>query len=165
MPAKNAQRWFTWRTMAPSNRRFWPMPKFSFEVDFGPDLKGIGFQEVSGMDMETQMIEYRHGNSKNFSTLKMPDLAKFGNVTMKRGVFVNDNAFWDWLGAIKLNTIEPRTVSIRLLDEDGKTTMLWQLNNAWPTRITGTDLKSDGNEVAVETLEIAHEKLTIQNGG
>jgi phage tail-like protein len=117
------------------------------------------------MDVETQVIEYRQGNSKLFSPIKMPGIAKFGNVTMKRGIFVNDNAFWDWFKAINLNTIERRTVAIRLLDEDGKTTMQWQLHNAWPTKITSTDLKSDGNEVAVDTLKIAHEKLTITNGG
>jgi phage tail-like protein len=54
-------------------------------------------------------------------------------------------------------------VLIKLLDEAGKTTMQWQLNNAWPTKITCTDLKSDGNEVAVDTLEIAHEQLIITN--
>jgi len=51
-----------------------------------------------------------------------------------------------------------------LCDEAGKATMSWTLANAWPTKITGTDLKSDGNEVAVETLEVAHEGLTIANG-
>jgi phage tail-like protein len=55
-------------------------------------------------------------------------------------------------------------VVISLLDEAGKPTMVWTLSNAWPTKITGTDLKSDGNEVAVETIEIAHEGLTIANG-
>jgi phage tail-like protein len=143
----------------------WPLPKFRFEVDLAPEMKGIAFQEVSGMDVETQVIEYRQGNSKLFSPIKMPGIAKFGNVTMKRGIFVNDNAFWDWFKAINLNTIERRTVAIRLLDEDGKTTMQWQLHNAWPTKITSTDLKSDGNEVAVDTIEIAHEGLTTTNGG
>ncbi|MEP6932275.1 MAG: phage tail protein, partial [Flavobacterium sp.] len=50
-------------------------------------------------------------------------------------------------------------------DEKGEVTMQWTLNNAWPTKITSTDLKSDGNEVAVDTIEIAHEQLIIKNGG
>jgi len=142
----------------------WPLPKFRFEVDFGTQLKGIAFQEVSGMDKEVQPIEYRHSNSKLFSTIKMPGIAKYGNVTMKRGIFVNDNTFWKWMDEIKMNTIARRTVLIKLLDENGAVTMQWQLNNAWPTKITGTDLKSDGNEVAVDTIEIAHEQLVITNG-
>lgn len=142
----------------------WPMPKFRFEVDLGTELKGIAFQEVSGMDTETQIIEYRQSNSPLFSTQKMPGIKKYGNIIMKRGVFVNDNTFWKWHQEITMNTIKRRTVLIKLLDESGNVTMQWQLNNAWPTKITSTDLKSDGNEVAVDTIEIAHEQLIITNG-
>lgn len=142
----------------------WPLPKFYFMVDWG-DQTDIPFQEVSGLDTESQPIEYRHGNSPKFSTIKMPGMIKDGNITMKKGVFVNDNMFWDWYSQIKLNTIERITVTIKLLDETGSPTMVWTLENAWPTKITGTDLKSDGNEVAVETIEIAHEGLTIANPG
>jgi phage tail-like protein len=138
----------------------WPLPKFYFAVEFGED-KAVNFQEVSGLDTETQIIEYRHGDSPVFSPIKMPGLAKVGNVTFKKGVFVNDNKFWDWYNEIKLNTIKRRTVIINLLDETGAPKMNWTLANAWPTKITGTDLKSDGNEVAVETLEVAYEVLTI----
>jgi phage tail-like protein len=63
-----------------------------------------------------------------------------------------------------MNTIARVTVVIKLLDESGNVTMQWQLLNAWPTKITSTDLKSDGNEVAIDTLEIAHEQLIITNG-
>lgn len=139
----------------------WPLPKFYFQVKLG-DTE-VSFQEVSGLDIEAQIIEYRHGNSPEFSTIKMPGIKKVGNVTLKKGVFVKDNAFWDWFNQIKMNTIERKTVTISLLDEGGAPTMVWTLNNAWPTKITGTDMKSDGNEVAVETIEVAHEGLTIQN--
>ncbi len=142
----------------------WPMPKFRFEVDLGTEMKSVAFQEVSGMDVENQIIEYRKSNSTLFSTEKMPGIVKYGNVTMKRGVFVNDNTFWKWHAEITMNTIKRRTVLIKLLDEKGSVTMKWQLNNAWPTKITSTDLKSDGNEVAVDTIEIAHEQLIISNG-
>lgn len=142
----------------------WPLPKFRFEVDLGTELKGVAFQEVSGMDVENQVIEYRKSNSPLFSTEKMPGIKKYGNVTMKRGVFVNDNTFWNWHNQVSMNTITRRTVLIKLLDEGGNVTMQWQLNNAWPTKITSTDLKSDGNEVAVDTIEIAHEQLIITNG-
>ncbi|MEP3891838.1 MAG: phage tail protein [Hellea sp.] len=142
----------------------WPMLQFRFEVDLGHNLKNIAFQEVSGLDVESQIIEYRHSNSPKFSTAKMPGIAKYGNVTLKRGIFVNDNEFWAWHSEISMNTIKRETVTIRLLDEAGMPTMTWTLENAWPTKISSTDLKSDGNEVAIDTLEIAHEKLTISNG-
>lgn len=140
----------------------WPLPKFHFQVKW--DAEVMSFQEVSGLDMEAQLIEYRHGDSKEFSTVKMPGIKKFGNVTMKKGVFKSDNKFWDWFNEIKMNTIKRKPVTISLLDEEGAATMVWTLANAWPTKITGTDLKSDGNEVAIESIEIAHEGLTIANG-
>ncbi len=93
----------------------------------------------------------------------MPGIKKSGNVTLKKGVFKGDNTFWTWFNAIKMNTIERKEVVISLLDQEGAPTMVWTLKNAWPTKITGTDLKSDGNEVAVETIEVAHEGITIAN--
>lgn len=141
----------------------WPLPKFYFSVDISDVGNNLAFQEVSGLDTETQVIEYRAGNSKVFSTIKMPGIAKYGNITLKKGVFVKDNKFFDWYSKIKMNTIKRQSVTIKLLDESGKPTMTWKLVNAWPTKITSTDLKSDGNEVAVETLELTHEGVTIEN--
>lgn len=141
----------------------WPLPKFYFSVDWG-STTDIPFQEVSGLEIEAQPIEYRHGNSPVFSTINMPGIIKNNQVTMKKGVFVNDNAFWDWYNKIKMNTIERQNVVIKLLDESGSPTMTWTLNNAWPTKITSTDMKSDANEVAVESIVISHEGLTIANG-
>lgn len=139
----------------------WPLPKFYFQVEW--DSEKVSFQEVSGLDIEAQPIEYRHGDSPEFSTIKMPGIKKSGNITMKKGVFKSDNKFWDWFNEIKMNTIKRKTVTIKLLDEAGAPTMTWTLKNAWPTKITGTDMKSDGNEVAVESIEIAHEGIVIAN--
>ena len=134
----------------------WPLPKFYFQVDWGSSNTNLSFQEISGLETETQPIEYRHGNSPVFSTINMPGIVKNGKVTMKKGVFVKDNNFFDWYSKIKMNTIERQTVVIKLLDESGAPTMTWQLNNAWPTKISSTDLKSEGNEVAIEGLVIAN---------
>ncbi len=139
----------------------WPIPKFYFQVKW--DSEVMSFQEVSGLDIEAQPIEYRHGDSPEFSTIKMPGIKKSGNVTMKKGVYKSDNKFWDWFNQIKMNTIKRVPVTISLLDETGAPTMVWTLANAWPTKISGTDLKADGNEVAIETIEIVHEGITIDN--
>lgn len=138
----------------------WPLPKFYFSVQLGDD-DTVSFQEVDGLESETQVIEYRHGDSPSFYPIKMPGIGRVGNVTMRKGIFVNDQRFWDWYAEIKMNTIERRTVVINLLDEEGNPKMSWTLNNAWPTKLTGTDLKSEGNEVAVESLEIAYETLVV----
>ncbi|WP_394808067.1 phage tail protein [Nitrosomonas sp.] len=140
----------------------WPMPKFYFQVKW--DSQVMSFQEVSGLDIQSEEIKYRHGDSPEFSVIKMPGMKKVGNITMKKGIFKGDNKFWDWFKQIKMNTIKRLPVTISLLDEGGKATMVWTLTNAWPTKITGTDLKSEGNEVAIESMEIEHEGITISNG-
>ncbi len=139
----------------------WPLPKFYFQVKW--DSQVMSFQEVSGLDIEAQTIEYRSGDSPVFSVMSMPGIKKSGNVTMKKGVFKSDNKFWDWFTQIKMNTIKRLPVTVSLLDEAGAPTMVWTLANAWPAKISGTDLKSDGNEVAIETIEIAHEGITVDN--
>jgi len=139
----------------------WPSPKFRFEVKW--DSAVMYFQEVSGLDTVPQPIEYQHGDSRAFSVIKMPGLRKYGDVTMKKGVLKADNEFWDWFNEIKMSTIKRKPVTISLLDEVGAPTMVWTLANAWLTKISGTDLKAQGNEVAVETIEISHEGFVTNN--
>ena len=137
----------------------WPLPKFVFQVSWGDEV--LTFQEVAGLDVEARPLEYRHGDSPEFSTIKMPGLNKHGNVTLKRGVARSDRNLRVWLSQIRMNTISRRPVTISLLDESGAPTMVWTLANARPIRISATDLQSDGNEVAIESLEIVHEGVTI----
>jgi phage tail-like protein len=129
-----------------------------FTIDIAGVATNISFQEISGLD-----IELGPGGSRSFSTIKMPGLQKSGNITLKRGVFGNDKRLIDWLNSIKLNRVTRSTITIRLLDERGRPTMTWTLSNAWPTKIAGPNLSAAGNEVAVETLELAYEGLTIEN--
>lgn len=141
------------------SRTAWPIPKFRFEVLWGDAV--MSFQEVSGLDVESQPLEYRPGDRPSFSAIKMAGIRKVGNITMKTGVFKSDNKFWDWFNEIKNNTIKRTPVTIRLLDEAGAPTIVWTLASARPMKVTGPDLKAAGNEVAVESIEIAHEGLTI----
>lgn len=139
----------------------YPMPKFHFQVEWGGTL--IGFTEVSGLDVETEVIEYRHGASPEYVSTKMPGRQKFTNITMKRGTFAGDNEYFDWWNSVALNTVERRDITISLLNESHEPVVVWKVKNAWPTKVQSTDLKADGNEVAVESIELAHEGLVIQN--
>lgn len=141
----------------------WPSPAFRFEVDFGTELKGAVFQEVAGLEAETRVVEFRHGDGQVFSDARMPGIAATGYVTMKKGLFANDDAFWAWMNNIKANNIKRGTVTITLLDDAGKVAMQWTLKNAWPNRITGTDVKSDRNAVAVEAVEVVHGGMAASN--
>lgn len=137
----------------------WPLVKFQFSVKIG-DKEAL-FQEVTGLNAEVQQIEYRQGNSKEYSTVKMPGIKKIGNVTLKKGIFKDDKGFWDLYKQITTNTFERKTITISLLDDKNEVAMSWTLTNAFPAKITVTDMKSDANEAAVETMELAHEGLTL----
>ena len=139
----------------------YPIPVFHFKVEWGG--KNVGFSEVSGLTQEVQMIEYRDGNSPDYSTIKMPGLHKFNNVTLKRGIAKSDNEFFNWLNTIKLNTVERRDLTISLLNENHEPVMVWKARNAFPVKVEGPGLKASGNEVAIESIEIAHEGITLQN--
>jgi len=139
----------------------YPIVKFHFQVEWGGAK--IGFTEVSGLDVETEVVEYREGASKEYSKIKMPGMQKFSNITLKRGTFATDNEYYEWWNTVKLNTIERRDITISLLNEEHEPVVVWKVKNAWPAKVQSTDLKADGNEVAIETMEIVHEGLTIQN--
>lgn len=139
----------------------WPLPEFYFKVSI-EDIGDMSFKEVSGLDMEYDVIEYRAGDSKEFSKIKMPGLRKSGDITLKKGIFISDKKFWSWIGEIKLNTIKRRSVTISLLDETDKPAFTWKLTNAWPKKITVEGFKADGNNVAMETLILIHEGITVE---
>ena len=139
----------------------YPIPKFHFRVEWGGTR--IGFTEVTGLEVSTDVIEYRDGASPEYSKIKMPGMQKFGNITMKRGTFAHDNEYYNWWNTHALNTIERRDITISLLNESHEPVVVWKVKNAWPVKVQSTDLKGDGNEVAIETIEVAHEGLTIQN--
>ncbi|WP_343305639.1 phage tail protein [Chitinophaga niabensis] len=139
----------------------YPLPKFHFQVEWGG--ANIGFTEVSGLDVQTDPIEYRDGASPEYVKTKMPGMQKFSNITLKRGTFQGDNEFYNWWNTVALNTIERRDVTISLLNENHEPVIVWKVKSAWPIKVTSTDLKADGNEVAIESIELVHEGLVIQN--
>lgn len=140
----------------------YPLPVFHFRVEWGGTR--IGFSEVTGLTQENQAIEYRDGSFLEYSSIKMPGLRKFSNITLKRGVIKADNEFFKWLSTIKLNQVERRDLTISLLDESHNPVMTWKALNAFPVKVEGPQLKASGNEVAIESIELAHEGLSVENG-
>lgn len=139
----------------------YPLPVFHFTVQWGGQR--FGFSEVAGLTQENQAIEYRDGSFPEYSSIKMPGLRKFTNVTLKRGVVKSDNEFFAWLSTVKLNTVDRRDLVISLLNEEHQPVMVWKAHNAFPVKVEGPQLKATGNEVAIESIEVAHEGLELQN--
>ncbi len=137
----------------------YPLPVFHFSVDWGGTR--LGFSEVTGLTQEIQAIEYRDGSFPEYSSIKMPGLRKYSNITLKRGVVKGDNELFNWLSTVRLNKIERRDLTIKLLDEEHNPVMTWQVTRAFPVKVEGPQLKASANEVAIEAIEIAHEGLTV----
>jgi phage tail-like protein len=142
------------------------LPKFHFMVEWAPGVN-TGFTEVTGLSVETEAIEYRHGASPEYFKTKQPGLKKYGNITLKRGTFEKDNDFFTWWKETKFFEMKGaqfrRTITIKLLNEAHEPTISWEVKNAWPTKVQSADLKADANEIAIETIELAHEGIEIKN--
>ncbi len=147
----------------------YPLPKFHFKVDLGGTE--IGFTEVSGLDVETEVIEYREGSSPKYSTIKMPGMQKNSDITLKKGTFNSDNQSFDaWKKTVffqegeSTGSMYRMSVTISLLDENHAPIVVWKLTNAWISKLQSTDLNStSGTDVAVETIVLVHEGLEISN--
>ena len=139
----------------------YPSSAYHFKVDWGGS--SVGFTEVSGLTIENEVVEYHDGSMPNSSAIKMPGIRKFTNITLKRGIVKGDNDFFNWMNTIQHNAVERRDVVISLLNENHQPIRVWKVKNAWPCKLESPDLKASGNEVAIETLELAHEGLSIES--
>ncbi len=138
----------------------YPIPRYHFEVDWAGTM--MSFTEVTGLVMEREKIEYRHSASKDFNKIAMPGLVKNNNITLKRGKFQSDVDFNDWFDDVANERVEERRdVTIRLLNEKHEPVAAWTAARCFPVKLTAPDLKSDANEVAIESIEIAHEGLKL----
>lgn len=142
----------------------WPQPKFSFSVEYtvGGKTSRFNVQDVAGLDVDKP--EYRAENKANNAPPNVPGWFGRGDITLKKGVFVRDNTFFEWYRQVANamadgKTLVPGTVVIKLLDENGGTTMSWTLTKAFPKTMTGVNQATG----SVETITIAHQGLTIAN--
>jgi phage tail-like protein len=136
-----------------------PYLNFNFLVDIGLG-DNLGFSEAELPSGEIEVIEYREGDDKLSSARKLPGLAKYPNVTLKRGVTGRTDLF-EWWKSVRDGAPARRNVSITLLDEQRQPVLRWLLRNAWPVKIEASSLNARGNEVVIESLELAHEGLEI----
>lgn len=143
-----------------------PYVQFNFLVDLGDgNTEGpqAGFQEVSGIGMEVTVAEYRTGNSKENSVMKITGLNKATDVTLKRGVIGSLNLY-AWLDDIRNgNQNALRTVTVHMQNEDHTANVLtWKLLRARITKHTSGPLNAKGTDVAMEELVLAYERLEME---
>jgi phage tail-like protein len=131
-----------------------PYRSYNFLVEID-GITRAGFQECSGLDSTQEPIEYREGN-EGLTVRKLPGLNTFSNIVLKWGI-ADDTELWEWRQQVTEGKIQHKNGSIVLLDDVGEEKARWNFREGWPTKWTGATFNATGTEVAVETLEIAHE--------
>ena len=142
--------------MAATGGREDPYAAFNFLVQID-GINVAGFSECSGLNSETDAIEYRNGD-EDITVRKLPGLKKFGNITLKRG-FTDNKAMWDWRLQVMQGKTERKSGTITLQNEERKEALKWQFKEGWPSKWEGPGLNAKNNEVAIESLEITIEDL------
>ena len=137
-----------------------PYPMCNFLVDLEGEGVVAAFMECSGLESETEVIEYRTGDEKVNSARKLPGLTKFSNITLKRGV-IGAAGLYEWRQKVIDGQVERRNFSITLLDESRNAVYKWDIRNAWPCRMTGPKLVAGQSGVAIEEIEICHEGYSV----
>ena len=143
------------------NKNPYSAMNFTVEID-GAQI--AAFQEVSGLDSENKVIEYREGADALNTVRKLPGLGNQPNVVLKRGI-TGSPALWQWRKEVRDGgtTFPPtRNVTIQLLDEKHQPVYKWKLTNAWCCKLSGPSLNAKGNEVAIETMELACDQIDIE---
>lgn len=133
-----------------------PYVNFNFHVE----LDGItraAFHEASGFDSTIDIIEHREGG-ENTTTRKVPGLTKHGNITLKWGV-TDDRLLDDWHQQAVAGNVERKNGSIVVLNRKGDEVARWNFARAWPAKYTLPSFNAEGNDIAIQTLELAHEGL------
>jgi phage tail-like protein len=139
-----------------NGQRVDPYRNFNFLVEVD-GVTQAGFAECSGFGSNNDAIEYREGTDIP-TVRKLPGLTKFSNLTLRWGL-TDSTELVDWYRDITKGKIDRRNGSIVVNDLDGTEKVRWNFSQGWPTRWDGPDLNAEGTDVAVETLEIAHEGI------
>jgi phage tail-like protein len=135
-----------------------PYRNFRFRLEIDGVTKA-GFTEVSGLEIDTDVVEYREGKDP-IHKRKLPGLVKYTDITLKKGL-TDSPELWDWYKKVVNGQTERTSGAIILLDEEGTDAVRWNFVEGWPSKWTGPDMKADGSAVAIETLVIKHEGLDL----
>ena len=140
--------------MAATGTRVDPYGNFNFLIEID-GISRAAFHEASGFDSTIDVIEHREGGD-NLTPRKLPGMTKYSNIVLKWGI-TDDAQLYQWhLDAVK-GKIARKNGSIVLLDRQGQEKLRWNFVGAWPSKWKGPDFTAEGNDVAIETLELAHE--------
>jgi phage tail-like protein len=137
-----------------------PYRGFNFVLEIDKVPKGA-FSEVGGLTADGDSADYREGSDVQLNVRKLMGLRKYSNLTLKRG-YTQDRALWQWYTNIMNGVADRRNVTIVLMNEARQPVLRWHAENAWINKIEGPSLKASSNDVAMESVELVHEGLTLE---
>lgn len=143
-----------------NDKRNDPFRAFNFSIEIDGIPSGA-FSEVGGLAADGDAVDYREGTDLQHNVRKLTGLRKYTNLTLKRG-YTPDNTLWQWYGNIMNGQPDRRNVTIVLMNEAREPVLRWHAENAWINKIEGPAFKASGNEVAMESVELVHEGLTLE---
>jgi phage tail-like protein len=144
----------------PNNDRNDPYRSYNFSIEINGKESGA-FSEVTGLTADGDAVDYREGADMRHNVRKLIGLRKFTNLTLKRG-YTQDLSLWNWYRNILNGQPDRRDVTIVLKNEKREPVLRWQVDDAWINKIEGPAFKASGNEVAMESVELVHEGLTLE---
>jgi phage tail-like protein len=131
-----------------------PYLSFNFLVEVEGLVAG-GFREVSGLQAEVEVHDYREGGLNGFIH-RLPGPARYpANLVLKHGM-TDDHGLWLWHRDVRRGIIQRRNITVILLDSARQPVQHWHLERAYPVRWVGPELRADSNAVALESLEFVH---------
>ncbi len=134
--------------------------RYNFLVEWGG--KSMGFSEVSGLNMEIEPILVRNGDFREEVEIKIPGQIKYSEVSFKRGISRNDNEIFNWINTKYFGELERRNIVITLLNERKEPVIVWKLKNCFPIQYLGPVLQANDSNIAIETLVVVHEGMTME---
>ena len=136
-----------------------PFRSFNFRVEIDGLTVGA-FRECSGLTADGNSVEYREGTDVARTPRKLIGLQTYGNITLKRG-YTPNRELWTWYTNIVNGQPDRRNGTIVLLNEARAEVMRWDIENMWIKKIEAPSFNATANEVAMESIEIVHEGLTL----
>jgi phage tail-like protein len=142
--------------MAQTGQRVDPYGNFNFLVEID-GITRAAFHEVTGFDSTIDVIDHREGG-ENTTLRKLPGMTKHANIVLKYGL-TDDAELYQWHRNAVNGNVQRKNGSIVLLDRQGQEKARWNFVNAWPSKWKGPDFNAEGNDVAIETIELSHEGI------
>ncbi len=136
-------------------------PSSYFRLKLGGKETVGEFRECAGLDSETTVIEQMTTDANGRPVIsKVAGATKWSNITLKRGIDTKVD-LWKWRDVVVKQGAEKAIVdgTIELVDYEGKGIATFSFKKGWPIKYSGATLNANGNEVAVEELQICHEGL------